>query len=231
MGRNFDLTRDEESIDINNNILPDADATKIIRNFNFTINNIEKKFELVEELKSNGQFEIMNDVLRSQIVFTMSALDYYMHEIVKYGILSIFKKERASTKSYEGFAVTLSCVERAISNIESIDWLEEWINLKHKSNTFMDPKKIKDAFSLITKIDIFKKVAEKMSTDETILSKSDLTEKMSNIYKRRNSISHQSDRDESTAVLNEIDEEFVRDVIHTIRNFVLYAHNEIVNDI
>lgn len=231
MVRNFDLTREEETIDIERNIIPDANAIKIIENFNLTINNIEKKFELVEELRNNGQLEIMNDVLRSQVVFAMSNLDYYMHEIVKYGILSIFRKERAATKSYEGFAVTLSCVERAISNIESIDWLEEWINLKHKSNTFMDPKKIKDAFSLITTIDIFKKVAEKMSTDELKLTKSDLSNKMSDIYKRRNSISHQSDRDESTGMLNEIDEAFVKDVIYTIKNFVLHAHNEIVNDI
>lgn len=232
MAKNFDLTREEETIDIiKNNIIPDPNAIKIIKNFNLTICNIENKFELVEKLRNNGQLEIMDDVLRSQVVFTMSSLDYYMHEIIKYGILSIFKKERSTTKSYENFTVTLSCVERALLNLESIDWLEEWINLKHRANTFMDPKKIKEAFALITKIDIFEKVATKLSYDGVSLSKSDLSNKMSEIYKRRNSISHQSDRNEVTGILNEIDEEFVKDVIYTIKNFVLYAHDEIVNDI
>ncbi|WP_338557867.1 HEPN domain-containing protein [Paraclostridium sordellii] len=232
MNRGFDLTRDVETLETRSNeILSDRKADDIIQNFLCTFDAIEEKFKLISSLDKERQANIINDIYRSQIVFAMSSLDFYVHEIVRYGILSIFKGERERTLSYETFAVNLRCVEQALKNLESVDWLDEWITLKHKASTFMDPSKIQGAFSLITKKNVFDLVAKQFTLQGSNFNKDSLKAKILEIYKRRNSISHQSDRNEQTGELNNIEEDFVRDAIHIIKQFVIYSHNIIVADI
>lgn len=227
MGRNFSLTREENNRNIKReNILPDKKSSDIILRFDKIMKEIELKFNLVEELDKNEQFEIRDNILRSQIMFIMSGLDFYMHEIVKYGIISIFKGERKKTKGYENFAINLSCVEKAIKKPENFDWLEESINQRNKISTFMASEKIRCALLIISDNKIISNVSSKMN-----LTENKLKIKIDDIYNRRNLIAHQSDICEFTGEVKSIDKEYVKEALNTIKNFVKYMHDEIIKDI
>lgn len=218
------LERSSETREVNNTLIPDVKAERIINTFTTTLNSIESKFSIVETLESLDYEEAKDDILRSQIVSIMSSLDFYMHEIVKYGIMEIFKGNRPRTNSYKNFIVSMPFVEEAIKNTESVDWLENWIVLKDKQNTYMASKKIQDCLSLISTKKIFKDVACKMGIESQ-----ELKEKIDYIYERRNHIAHQADRDARTGDLQEINKHFVEQSISTIKEFIVYVHEEITN--
>lgn len=222
------LDRKENTKDINKeNILPDKKAQDLINSFNNIVDDIESKFKLITELENKNLTEIKNNILRSQIVFLMSGLDYYMHELIKYGIVSIFKGDRKKTRNYNNFSIALSSVEKAIKNKECLDWLEEGISYSNKINTFMAWNKIKQALLLISDNKNFlSNVAKSMNTTEK-----NLKNNINNIYERRNQITHQSDRDPVTGKKSAIDRKYVEDSIKIIKLTVNTIHSEIIKDI
>lgn len=205
-------------------VLPDIEADKIIGNFREAILNIRSKFTMVAKLESEGMVEESKDILRSQVVFLLSALDFYMHEIVKYGILKMFKGERSKTKSYQNFIVSLETVEKAILHPESIDWLEEEIIHRNHHKTFLKPSEIKAQLSLISTKKIFDIAAGQVSDSVT------LTTQIEELYKRRNAIAHQADRDNSTGQLNEIEVDQTTQYIDLVSKFIEAVHVEVVNE-
>lgn len=220
------LERKEGFREITGTIIPDKKANNIIGNFSESMAQINEKFDIVDELQKNNFIEAANNILRSQIVFAMSCVDFYMHEIVKYGILQIFQGKRQKTSAYSNFAITMPYVERAINNIDSIDWLENWINIKNKQFTYMASKKIQEAISLISSKKILDNVSQKMNID-----KNDLKNKIDEIYERRNSIAHQTDRDVSTGRIFDINKKMVEEYLEFINKFIKNLHEEIIKDI
>lgn len=220
------LERESQTKDINNTVIPSVKSEKIICTFKTTLKSIEDKFLIVDKLETMDVNDAKDDILRSQIVFVMSSLDYYMHEIVKYGIIEMFNGNKPKTKSYQNFIVSMPFVEEAIKNIESVDWLENWIVIKDKQNTYMASEKIKKCLSLISTKTIFKNIADEMS-----MKSNELSNRIDEIYERRNYIAHQADRNAKTGELQEIDKTFVEQSIKFIREFVENVHKEITNDI
>ena len=228
MRKDFGLNRKEETKDINvEKILPDKKADDILNKFNLIIDDIESKFNLINILENKDMDEIIYNILRSQIMFLMSAVDYYVHEIVKYGIISIFKGERKRTKQYDTFSIGLANVEKAIKNIEDINWLEDAISNENIKYTFMAYEKIRRALLLISDD---KKILPNAAKNINI-SDNKLKSNIDNIYKRRNAIAHQSDINESTGIKNKIDVKFVKDSIDFVKIAIESIHNEIVKGI
>lgn len=195
--KDISLDRRNEEREIVQNIIADIDSEKIKRQLDDNIENIKSKFDIYDKLVAENLKNEADDVLRSQIVFLMSALDFYMHEIVKYSLIKIFKREKEKTSSYKNFIVSIEVVEKALDNPENIDWLSEEIILRHSKNTYMGSKKIKEALSLISTEKVFSKVADNLNYQTK-----DLSNKIDEIYKRRNKIAHQSDRDPESTELN-----------------------------
>ncbi|MGL5086867.1 MAG: HEPN domain-containing protein [Clostridium sp.] len=230
MSKNFlktlNLSRTEDTREKIPTQLPDADLNKIKGNFDLNIARISDKFSIVNQLQENNLNQAAEDILRSQIVLLMSALDFYMHEIVKYGMLKMFRGEKAKTPSYKNFVVTLTCLEDALKNPESIDWLEEFIIIKNRKETFMGEDKVKQALSLIST----KKIYTAVINNLTITPESFKTN-FSDLYKRRNQIAHQSDRNESTGNIEDIQVDYVGNYISIITEFINKIHTEIQNDV
>lgn len=51
---------------------------------------------------------------RAQIVFLEGALDFYLHEISKYGVVQIYKGDWPETDAYNNLKFTMECLKTAL---------------------------------------------------------------------------------------------------------------------
>ena len=51
-----------------------------------------------------------SDMLRAQLVLAVSALDHYVHEITRLGMLSIFDGTKTASSAFLRFRVSLNCL-------------------------------------------------------------------------------------------------------------------------
>ncbi len=131
-----------------------------------------------------------SDVLRAALVMAVSALDQYCHEKVRQEMLNIKNGMRPTTDSYNRFTVTLRAVDRALSNPQSDEWLDDEIRSRHSFRAFQKSDKIKEAINLISGTNVWQLVASDLGTDSnTIRTQLDL------IVDRRNQITHEADLD------------------------------------
>ena len=57
----------------------------------------------------------LTDLLRAQIVMIVSALDHYIHEITRVGMLEVYDGTRPQTNAFLRFQVTMGAVMDGIS--------------------------------------------------------------------------------------------------------------------
>jgi len=69
----------------------------------------------VLKTQTTGALDI-SDILRSALVMAVSALDQYIHEIVRLGILEIYRGERNITIPSLKFNVSLGSVRQCLIN-------------------------------------------------------------------------------------------------------------------
>ncbi|OON99176.1 MAG: hypothetical protein ATN35_01910 [Epulopiscium sp. Nele67-Bin004] len=218
------LERAEPTMDKKEVIIIDIEADKIINQFRDNIEDIKSKFKLVEKLSESEEIEQSKDILRSQVVFLLSALDFYMHEIVKWGIVKIFQKERPNTSSYKNFIVSLEVVEKAINNPENIDWLQEEIIHRNSFKSFLKLEEIKKNISMISNNKVVDNAIKKIGKP------SDIKGELTHLYVRRNQIAHQSDRDNATTTKNDINLETTRTQVELVSQFIENIHEELMNE-
>ncbi|TSC54340.1 MAG: hypothetical protein LiPW30_701 [Parcubacteria group bacterium LiPW_30] len=132
----------------------------------------------------------ISHIFRSQIVFAVSALDYFIHEIVQLGMIEIEKGKRPSTDKYLKFTIPLSTVRQALNGSHCRDWLGEIVREKHSCISFQEPEKIADAIKTISRVELWREVAKEINVTE-----SDLKTTLKIIIDRRNKIVHEADMD------------------------------------
>ena len=132
-----------------------------------------------------------DDILRSQIVMSVSALDHYVHEVVRQGILSIFKGDRPVVSGFKKFEVPLLQAKTSITS-ESDAWLDVLIRHRHSFMSFQHPDKIADAIRLIHSEPLWPALEAHLGVKQR-----DLKEGLKIIIDRRNKIAHESDVDPS----------------------------------
>ncbi|EMT46231.1 HEPN domain-containing protein [Anoxybacillus flavithermus] len=223
--KNISLTRESRQLEKRRVVIAEQKANDIMNQFQYNIQSIREKFAIYDELFENGKKQHAEDVLRSQIVFLMSALDFYMHEIVRYRLLKMFSGEIRKTESYKTFIVSLQTVEEALKNPETIDWLSEEIILRHSHKTFMASKAIKEVLSLISREKIFAQACQALQTEHTTATKY-----MDDIYRRRNEIAHQADRPHNEEKQHRICKEEVEQYIDFIEKFVQHVHRLLMEE-
>lgn len=218
----IDINIHEEKFSPNKDISGTEKEKNVIIKFTNAIHSIEEKFQLLdmdisEELKLN--------ILRGQVFLLVSSVDFYIHEIVKVELINIIKKERKRTSALKYCLISLEALLDYFSE-ENEEILENAIINRNTYKTFLSPTKMSEAISLISKIDIFKNIYPKLKFS----NKKELTIKMQEIYKRRNSIAHQMDYDYIKGTQQVITKEEVEDYIHFYKNFIKELHNLIINE-
>lgn len=189
--------------------------------------------------------EELKDILRAQIVYAVSAMDCYIHEIVKIGIIHSYLGLRTPTEKWKGTCISLHQV-RNLVNIEKrtdlsyfqktpliTQQLNQIVEPILKTMSFQHPDKIKDALSYIWE------EPHKMQSITTVINYNlignnsnektkYLEQKLQLIVTRRNKIVHEADRDITTGDKCAICKNEVDDIILFIEKFVTAIHSKII---
>jgi RiboL-PSP-HEPN len=135
----------------------------------------------------------LSDILRAEIVLAVSALDKFIHDLVRMGMLEILAERRPQTPAYlKKFQVNLETVIFTLSNPtkeELLDYFDEEIRTRHEWQSFQYPDKIADAIRLISEIDLWKEIAKQLG----MIDVKTVKERLKMFVDRRNTIAHEAD--------------------------------------
>ena len=183
------------------------DLQPILDRFISNIADIRNHFQTADDLLAlqPPKQTAAEDIWRSQIVFLDSALDFYVHEIVKYGIIKMFNGDWTESTDYNKMKVRLSFAVDLAQNPSSASKLLEEIDEMNKYSCFMG-KKIKEALRFIN-------VSYRLTSSEESF--------LIDLYNRRNQIAHQTDRIPGQQQKQSITKKYVDDFISKIEDFVV----------
>ncbi len=161
-----------------------------IDTFNSNIARARELGELFNSLSAITTSALaVNDLLRSQIVMTVSALDHYVHEVVRQGMIAIYNGTRPQVPGFAKFQVSLIEAKASIPTTSSA-WVDAAIRQSHSFLSFQHPDKLADAIRLIHPDPIWQALEGKMG-----IPANDLKEQLKLIVDRRNKIAHEADAD------------------------------------
>ncbi len=169
-----------------------------------------------------------SDLLRWEWVLAVSALDKYVHDVVRIGMIHQFVGQRPATDKFNSFRIDMKKI--ALLSTSSTPQLvfESEIIRQHNYLAFQSPDKISDALSFIWsephKWDV---ISRSMATP---IASKDLKTKLNNIVVRRNQIVHEGDCFSANLPLQQqtIIKSDVSDVISFITELVDAIHTNIV---
>lgn len=175
------------------------DLSKIQDDFERNITDIEAKFNLAQSIYSTSP-DSAKDIWRSQIVFLDSALDFYIHEIARYGMSKIINDEWGDTKQFNKFQISMRLAKILIVTPENLNLFMDEIDETNQKSCFMKFENLQRQLHLIG-VSIIKDSINEGQID--------------NLFKRRNEIAHQADF--TNGVKNNITEQEVRDFIDAVK--------------
>jgi hypothetical protein len=132
------------------------------------------------------------DLLRAQVVMAVSALDHYIHEITRIGMLEVFNGSRPRTDAFLRFQVTMDAAMSGLAGGGGSSWFEAEIRERHGYLAFQYPDKIADAIRLFSSRELWPSIASILA-----LPVQDVKNHLRLIIERRNKISHEADLDPS----------------------------------
>lgn len=199
----------------------DKEAKDIILGFRKNIARIREQYKIVDYLMSKQEYEAANDILRFQIVYVMSALDFFMHEILVYCFIKIFNNELPKTEKYYEYRVPLRLIEQALYDQENFEFYLTNALIDINSNlTFMAPNRLKELLNIITPEDDFALAEENLKKKGIIKPGVRLIRLLDEIYDRRNKIAHQTDINHGSDEPNIITKQDVEYYVDVIAHFV-----------
>jgi hypothetical protein len=158
----------------------------------------------------------LSDILRSALVLAVSAVDHYVHEIVRIGWM-FSQQKRSSTPAFSRFEVPMATVGEALSLPSTTDWLDTEIRRRHGWQSFQRSAKLADAIRLISEIQLWDEVAKKIGTTAALVK-----EQLDLIASRRDKVAHEADRDPSAPGSRwPIDEALVEDATDFLDKIVI----------
>jgi hypothetical protein len=164
----------------------------------------------------------LSDILRAALVLAVSALDYYVHEVVRIGMLEIHRGQRSEPPAFSKFQISLGSAREALQTNLSLDsWLEDEIRQRHSFKSFQTPNNVADAIRLISDKSLWEEVSKRMG-----ISSTEIKQRLSLIVDRRNKIAHEADIDPTLSIGGRwlIDEGLVSDAIDFIETVVKNIH-------
>lgn len=162
----------------------------------------------------------LDDLLRWQWTQAVSALDKYMHDVIKVGLTMTFNKNITPTRSFLNFSVPLSVLEDPSLLQNTFD---QFVNKKLSYNSYQTPEKINEGLSLIWMEEHkWQTISTKLGLDKLYVTK-----KLNLIAQRRNQIVHQGDYPSSNLEKEIIKSIEVIEVIEFIEQIVEVIHKEL----
>lgn len=155
----------------------------------------------------------LSDLLRAELVMAVSALDHFIHEVTRQGMLDTMRGKRPPSAAFRRFDCPMDAVMKAVEFAGDYEWFDSVIRSSLGWRSFQHPDKIADAIRLITDVPIWEEVSKILSTDQkTVRSK------LMTIVERRNKIAHEADVDAITGTRLPIDEKWVTEAVRFIES-------------
>lgn len=152
----------------------------------------------------------LSEILRAEYVLLVSAFDYYIHDVVREGMLKIFEGTRSGNECYDKFSITLKALNLIIStNDQNIrkQLLDNEIRKINSKHSYQAPTNVERALALIEVKSIWRSVSLILR-----MPKDDIVKELGLIVNRRNKIAHEADIDPITNDKTQIDRNTVDDV-------------------
>lgn len=137
-----------------------------------------------------------SDILRAAHVLSVSALDSYIHEIVRAALMDIYDGRRAGVRGYSRFRVNLGNFVGHDDICSARTNIEGDIREQHGYLAFQHPDKIADAIRCISDVKLWDEVATRLN-----LPAKAVKERLILIVERRNKIAHEADIDPTYGTL------------------------------
>jgi hypothetical protein len=135
-----------------------------------------------------------DDVLRAALAQAVGALDRYLHERVRTGMLAAARGERSRTAAFNRFTIPLASALRGTEDGFSVDdWLNPSVVEQHELLSFQRADKIAKALRLLMDIEggLWPTVAQRLGQPDAVAVKV----RLDLLVDRRNAIVHQDDTD------------------------------------
>jgi len=195
--------------------------------------NFEKNFQQARELV--GLYEALekivsealdkSDLLRMSLVLIVSALDYYVHEVVKHGMVESYLGKRPKTDKFKKFSIPLDRFlhTNVADPVIVQEWLKDEIERQFGWRSFQKPDRISEALKYVKEGDPWSAVATALSRQrEGIIAH------LNTIVDRRNRIVHEADVDPISRERCDITKEDVKKSLEFVRK-VVKALNDYIN--
>ncbi len=125
------------------------DLNQILGHFSETASAIKTQFAIADELQGLGKVTEAEYIWRAQIIFLAGALDFYMHELTKFGLCEIYDNKWDETDKYNNIMIPMEVLVKALKGGEEADWFLEYINSYFQAVTMVSNDSIKSQFNLL----------------------------------------------------------------------------------
>jgi len=132
----------------------------------------------------------LSDIYRASLVLGVSALDQFVHEFVRLGMLEAHGGSRPVTDANLSFRIPLAAAMVGIADPTRNDWLDAAVREAHSWQSFQHPDKIADAIRLVSGVKLWEEVAKAIGSDAKAVKV-----RLTAIIDRRNQIAHEADMD------------------------------------
>ena len=150
MGRNLELSTRKE--DTRSKVVPlivRFEIEEIKQHFDESMSVVEGMFAVAKNLLDNKNEIQAENIWRAQVVFIVSAFDFFMHEITKFGLGKIFDGEWNPTIKYSNINISLEVLNKALENGESSEWFLEFVNEQFAKTTMVSYAEVKEQVNLL----------------------------------------------------------------------------------
>jgi len=195
--------------------------TRAFLQFNINIEGLHNLTVVHEALVEKVTPLDISDILRAQIVLSVSALDCYFHDLCEEAMLFIFEhKNFVQNNSFKNFSISIDTLHQIVNTSmpsEKLFFLSKEIKRKNGYKSFQEPKNISEALSYIGISKAWVKVGALLLEES-----SDIQKQLSLIIARRNQIAHESDINPTLGLGEkyEIDATITKETISFIKKII-----------
>ena len=128
------------SIDFNSNLerlenvkdkrIPDIviyQVDSIKQHYDENMELLTKQFPIADQLVMEGKESAAKTIWRTQVVLLASAFDYFMHEIVWYGLDKIYDGVWEQPPQYKNLTITFETLQKIKEDPDNKDWYVDYI--------------------------------------------------------------------------------------------------------
>jgi hypothetical protein len=196
-----------------------------LRLFEKNIGDSAQLLALFEFSSANLPGMVFDDLLRAHLVYSVSAFDKLIHDLIKIGMVEIFTNNRPATPKYLKEGISLEIHNRiASATIPPREYhFENEVVRKLSYLSFQDPDKVADGLSLIwIESHKWQNIAAHIGVDQHTAKTT-----LKTIVARRNQIVHEADIDIATGKKYLID----KSETEIACNFILSCGQAIYNSV